>query len=383
MSVFGEHHVSVTIARPLGNIRLEVSRLSLAMDEEWIPYIQADIECPLGDGSIASLNPQGSDIWATVEIRRTLGRVDRISDMTLRYRGLTLAAISSAFDGGTLADITRSLYHDYTDPSARRREETRTWRLMLRSMSVNQKAATVSFELASGEARLTDWQHMSVTSDRVPGANLIMKVNWILALAGFGEGLTYFPDDVPTDPEIGDEALRAPGSTALDFLTGLTRKHGLMLWCDEFGLWHLAENRTRGNQRNIFSFGDDRSVVNEVSKRSRDDGWITVVMLVYTWGGEEHYDIYPQNLAPNPEKALILRYNRPFPGVGMAEEMYKQVQGRGRALELIAVSQYAATPGETIRYRSPREYVSGRLAAVRWNLPEDQMSIRLREVSAA
>lgn len=382
MSVLSEHHVSILIDHTPQPLRLEVSSLRLAMDEEWIPYVQATVVCPLGDGTVTGIDPQASDVWATITVRRELGRLDRLADITRRYRGLTLAAITGRFKGRTLADFTRSAYHDYETPGVARREEVRTWRVMLREVSTDRKAATVTLTLASGESRLEDWAHMSGSATRVPGADLTAKVNYVLALAGFPEGVTYAPANVPSDAQIGDEALRSPGSTALDFVTGLTGQHGLMLWCDEAGKWHLDSSRALAAVRTLRSAGDDRSVINAVDKRSRDDGWVTAVMLVYTWAGVDHYDIYsPQ--APNPERALIRRYNRPYPGPGRAERIFRNVSGRGRALELLAVSTYEASPGETVRYITPRETVTGRLAAIEWSFPNDQMSIRLREVGGA
>lgn len=381
MSVLSEHRFTVAVDHAPRPIALDVISAELSMDEEWIPFIQATLTCPLGDGAIAGIDPQASDIWATVTVRRVLGRVDRLGDLTRRYRHHTLGAITAAFRGDTLADITRSTYHDYAEPGHARREQTRQWRLMVREVSVNRKAATVTITLASGEARLSDWQHMSAELERIPGADMVQKLNYILNLSNL-PSVAYRPASVPTDAQIGDEAVRAPGVSSLDALNTLTRYHGLMLWCDEAGQFHLATDRNRPAVRSLWSFGDDRSVINEVSKRSRDDGWITAVLVIYTWNGQDHYD-YASPFAPNPEKALILRRNQPYPGPGLAQKTLQHVMGRGRSLELLAVSTYEATPGETITYRTPRETVSGRLAAIRWQFPDDEMSVRLREVGAA
>ncbi len=132
-----------------------------------------------------------------------MGRIDRLEDITRRYRGKSIADITMQFRSKTLAAITRSLYHDYSTPGVARREEVRTLKLMLRSVSVDQKDATVRIELASGEARLMDWAHMSSQSDRIAGANMTAKLNFILNLSGFPAGITYVPASVPTDAQIG------------------------------------------------------------------------------------------------------------------------------------------------------------------------------------
>ncbi|KQR86826.1 hypothetical protein [Microbacterium sp. Leaf179] len=383
MAFLGEHLGTVTIERDTRPIELDVKSIDVQMDEEWIPYVQASVVCALGDGEIERVDPQARDVWAKVTAVRTFGRIDRISDITRRYRGLTLAAITTQFRGATLNAVSRSLYHDYSGSDASRVVDGRSWRLMLREVTIDRKAATVTMQLASGEARLTDWQHMSATPTRVPGAAMLDKINWVLNLAGFGSGVTYYPETTPTDAEIGDEAVRVPGSSALDFLTGLTRQHDLMLWCDEAGLWHLAKDRSLPNVRKLDSAGEGRTVTEETTTRSRDEGWVTAVMVVYTWEGVEHYDLYYPG-APNPERALILRYARPFPGPGLAENIFRMIRSRGRALDLMAVSAYAGiSPGQFVEYASPRETLRGRLAAIRWKFPDDEMSIRLREVGVA
>lgn len=381
MAVLAEHQTSVVVDGETP-IVLPVVSGSLELDEEWTPYVQAALECPLGDGTILEIDPQASDIWATLEARRLLGRIDRISDLTRRYRNQPLSTITAEFNGKTIADVSATLYHDYEIPGHPKRSEARSFRLMLRELVVDWATATVRIALASGESRLGDWMHMSTTTNRIPGADMVAKINWILNLAGFPEGLSSWPASVPIDAEIGDEAMRAPASSASEFITQLTRQHGLMCWCDEDGKWHLAENRNSATLRTLTSTGADRSVVNAVEKRSRDDGWVTAVMLVYTWDGATHYDI-ASPYVPLPEKALVLRYEKPFPGTGRAAQMLEQLRSRGRALELLAVSTYAVTPGEQLTYSSPRGAMTGRVAAVRWAWPTDEMSIRLREVEAA
>lgn len=378
MGSLAQHHARVTIdGTP--PITLPVKDGTLRMDEEWIPYVQATLTCPY-DERVALLDPQASDIWITVTVTRSKGRTDRISDLTLRYAGKRLADITAQFAGKTIAAITRSLYHDYETPGAPRADDQRTFRLMLRAITIDHADATVSLKLASGEARLTDWQHMGPNADREPGADLVAKVNHMLGLAGFPAGLASFPAGTPTDAEIGDEALRSPGQSAVEWLQQITRKHDLMCWCDEEGLWRLAASRTLSTMRAISSLGDDRTVVNAIETTSRDEGWVTAVMLVYTWEGVTSYDIaYPG--APNPEKARIIRYAAPFPGPGRAAKMLTQLRPRRRSLNIVAVTDPLFTPGETVAVTTATGTRSGKLASVEWRLAADEMTLTLREVA--
>lgn len=378
MSSLAQHTARVTIESdpPLS---LPVTDGQLSMSDEWIPYVQGDLTCPFTP-AVAALDPQASDIWLTVTMTRSMGRTDRIRDISLRYAGKSLSAITAQFAGRTIASITRSLYHDYQTPGAGRHDEVRSFRLMLRKVRADHAARTVTLAVASGEARLTDWNHMSATTDREPGANLVSKINHMLANAGFTAGLASYPSSVPTNAQIGDEALRTPGQSALDWLQQITRKHDLMCWCDEDGLWRLAPNRLRATVRTLSSIGDDRTVVNAVQEASRDTGWVTAVMLAYTWNGVTQYDI-ATTYAPNPERAKIVRYEAPFPGTGRAARMLAQLRKRGKALTVTAVSEPHITPGEVVKVITPSGTKSGRAASVQWKFAANQMTITLREVS--
>lgn len=378
MGALAQHHARVTIDGD-PPITLPVIDGSIRMDEEWIPYVQATLTCPYDD-RVAALDPQAGDIWITVTVVRSMGRTDRIRDLSLRYAGKQLAVLTAQFAGQTIAAITRSLYHDYANPGAPRNDEQRTFRLMLRAVTTDHAAATVSLKLASGEARLTDWQHMSATTDREPGADLVAKINHMLGLAGFAAGLESYPAGTPTDAEIGDEALRSPGQSAVEWLQQITRKHDLMCWCDEQGLWRLAASRNRATARSITSLGSDRTVVNAVETTSRDEGWVTAVMLVYVWAGVTYYDI-ATTFAPNPERARIIRYAAPFPGTGRAAKMLAQLRPRRRSLSVVAVTEPLFTPGETVNVTTATGTRSGKLAAVEWRLAADEMTLTLREVA--
>lgn len=378
MGTLAQHFARVTIDG-VPPISLPVTDGELTMSDEWMPYIQGSLTCPYTP-EVAALDPQASDIWLTLTITRSMGRTDRIRDLSLRYAGQRLSEITAQFAGRTVAAITGSVYHDYEAPGATRHDEVRTFRLMLRKVRAAHASRSVTLAVASGEARLTDWNHMSATTDREPGANLVSKINHMLSLAGFAGGLSSYPSSVPTDAQIGDEALRSPGQSALDWLQQITRKHDLMCWCDENGLWRLAPNRLRSAVRTLSSTGDDRTVIDAVQESSRDTGWVTAVMLAYTWNGVTQYDI-ATTYAPNPERAKIVRYEAPFPGTGRAARMLAQLRKRGKALTVTAVSEPFITPGEVVKVTTPSGTKSGRAASVQWRFAANQMTITLREVA--
>lgn len=375
MPALAQHLTRVTIdgATP---IDLPVTDGTISMDSEWIPYVQASLTCPY-DSRIADLDPQADDIWITVTVTRSTGRTDRIRDFSLRYAGQSLGAISLRFAGDTIAAITRTLYHDYEFQGMVRHDEVRTFRLMLREVKIDHAAATVSLKLASGEARASDAQHMG-DDFRASGVDLAAKISSALSFRGFPAGLTTQPASTPTDAEIGDEAIRSRGQDLTEWIQQLTRKHDLVCWCDEDGLWHLAANRNRSTTRTITSLGPDRTVVNATETNSRDDG-VNAVILRYTRDGVTQYDTAATD--GFAARARIVDYTTPFPGTGRAARMLSNLIKRRRGLSVEAVSDPAFTPGEMVSVTTATGTRSGRLATVTWRLAADEMTLTLREVA--
>ncbi|MDR2294516.1 MAG: hypothetical protein LBE05_04865 [Microbacterium sp.] len=376
MSAVSEHHARVVIQSD-PPIVLPVISQEITMDVESIPYVSATIVCPLGDGAVLALDPQAADVWADIQVRRVMGRIDRIADLTLRYRGQTLAAITAQFAAKTVAAITRSLYHDYETPGVARREEARTFHLMLRGFAVDEKAATVTLSFASGEARLEDDAHVGTTPVEIAGANLAAKVRTVLARSGFT--LIAAPTSTPAATAMGDEKMWTPGATAWEAVHAMVRKHDLILWCDETGAFRLASTRDSATVRTLTSSGPARTVTDARWTRSRDQGWTTAVMLTYTWNGTTTYDV-----ATTPGAPIRLhteRIEKPYPGAGRAASKLRALRARGSALDLDAVSAYTINPGEQVRFTGPAAAHQGRLTTVSWRFPEDEMSLRMREVN--
>lgn len=376
MGAVAEHHARITINSD-PPIVLDVTKQDVILDLESVPYGSASVLCPLGNGDVLDLDPLAADLWATIEVTRVLGRIDRIADLTRRYRGKTLADITREFRAKTVAAITRSLYHDYETPGAARSDERRTFRLMLRNIAVSEKAAEIVLSLATGEARLNDDAHTGPTPLDVVGANLAAKVRTVLARSGFT--LTTAPASTPAAAALGDEKMWQPTATAWEYVHALVRKHDLILWCDELGAFHLAASRDLPTVRTLTSSGADRSVIDARWTRSRDEGWVTGVMLAYDSDGTTTYDV--ATTPGQPVRLHTERIDRPFPGAGRAATMLRALRGRGTALEIDAVSTYSITPGERVTFTGSRRTKAGRASRVVWSFPADEMNIRIREVN--
>lgn len=383
MAVLSEHqtYIELDVEPP---VRLAVNEQRLTMDEEWTPYIQASLTCALGDGDVAGIDPLADDIWADLHVKQLLGRVDRISDITRRYRRKTLGDITAEFAGGTLADISLSVYHDYTDPGHPMRSQARDFRLMVRELVVDSRAAQVDIELASAEARLFDDAWAGHTEIVVPGATHGECYAYVLARSGITSHTN--PTDGITSVSLGDSRKWQPAQTAWDVLLEMVRASpNPLIWCDEHGDFYMDNDRSTGAARTLRSAGPDRSVVNAVERRSRDDGWYTAVMCVWT----DELGVITRGIATTPGQPIRFRTYEYRAGIGppsnpdsFAERIRQRLVTRSRSVELLAVSDYNLTPGDTAQYISPRGTLTGRCTAVEWNWPADEMSVRMREVEA-
>ena len=361
MSLIAENFASVLI-EPSPPIQLRVLQQSLSIDNEAVPYASAEVICALQGAALYDLDPRTADVWVTITTTTAQGRAERISELTRRYAGKPLSAVTADHLGQSVGEVTRSLYHDYDTPGASRRAYTRKFRLLLRGLRIDLKASTVTLSLASGEARLMDDARIALTPAAISGTTLTDKVKVILGRSGF----TLYREPalpVPSGAAIGDEALWAPSVTAWDAVQALIRHHDYILWCDELGRWNFAEGRKLIGWRQFPTSGEFRNVTAATYERSRDTGWFTAVMLVYTWNGVTNYDVAT------------------FPGTGRARSKLEQLINRGASLNLTAVADYGVVPGENALFMTPRGQEFGLITGVTWSFPDDTMALRIRKES--
>ena len=377
MSLIAENFASVLIETS-PPIQLRVLQQSLSIDNEAVPYASAEVICALQGAALYDLDPRTADVWVTITTTTAQGRAERISELTRRYAGKPLSAVTADHLGQSVGEVTRSLYHDYDTPGASRRAYTRKFRLLLRGLRIDLKASTVTLSLASGEARLMDDARIALTPAAISGTTLTDKVKVILGRSGF----TLYREPalpVPSGAAIGDEALWAPSVTAWDAVQALIRHHDYILWCDELGRWNFAEGRKLIGWRQFPTSGEFRNVTAATYERSRDTGWFTAVMLVYTWNGVTNYDV-----ATTPGAPIRLhteRLDKPFPGTGRARSKLEQLINRGASLNLTAVADYGVVPGENALFMTPRGQEFGLITGVTWSFPDDTMALRIRKES--
>ena len=370
---------------------LPVERLDLTADEESYPYIVGSVTVP-AQGAVLNIDPTDSIVWFELALTRTFGRTDKIRDLTRRYRDRALSFITAAFTGQDIDAITRSLYHDYDEEGADRRDRTRVYTLVMRGIEHDELADTVTIDFASGDSALMDTANMDTNGTHVPGADMIAKTNWLLARLGFGP-LDVTPVSVnPSDAALGDDAIWATGQTIWDCIQQMTRRYKLQLWCTGDAEWILSDVRARfPTARTLTSTGTDRTIVNAVTRRSRDRDWYTAVAMEYDPPKTEDDDPAPVGAdywdvavltANGPHKVKHYRINHEKRANGRAEGVLDKITGQGRASEILAVSEYNFNTGDPITIITSHGSRTGRCTSIRWQLPQDEMSLRLRDVTA-
>lgn len=380
MSTLAQHLARLEFDLGSGVEAFPVEDVTVLVDEERVPLIQVNLTAPFIP-ALQYVDPTDRVLWGTLTLTRRYKRIDRIRDLTRRYRDRALSFITQAFSGGTIADITASLHHDYDGIWPPRPDQVRTFQVTLREIRIDYAADTMRMRLTSGEAVLQDHALMDTNGRRVDGADLAAKVSTLLALSG--ATLADPPTGTPGDADIGDEALWATGQSAWDCAQAMTRTHGYQLWCDDGASYRLAKTRPAPPAFTLHA-GDhpDRSITNVTETRTRDRDWYNAVLVEHKFDDGSAFDVAVQSPAwPHKVRRITLDRGgdlRPIT-LGRAQTTLDTITGRSIALEVLAVSDYGLTPGGSATIDTPRTKREGHVSAIRWQLPQDQMSLRLRD----
>lgn len=360
-----------------GSIPVPVLSGTLTMDEGWSPYVQADVTAVLAPGAVA-VDPRSADVRAVLTLTVEYGDSDTLADLTVRYPG-TLADVTRALTGKTLAELTRGSYVPFV-AGAYRETVVRRFNLGVREIERDLSAREMTLRLASDEALVQDDALIEGKPYAMNVQSLRQAVNTVLARKGWA---------LTTD-ETDDYRLEAasttwdPGQSGWDFLEPLVQPSGLRLWCDEARVWHLSRSETA--ERADLSVVEGVNMTEARDKISRDDDWYSAVLITYEWTeqvGDERVDRIRYDAArlPGPTRVMALNYRTAYPGPGAAAAVLARARTRGRALPVTAISDYSATPGNTVRLKAPQTAAQRAiLASVRFDLFEHEMQITSRDL---
>jgi hypothetical protein len=312
---------------------LNVKSARITVDETYSPYIMAELVCFAPSAGIVE------DIDPRDNLR---------VDLTMRQEWDT-------WNGGTRAP------------------ESQLFTLMLRSRSVDYTAGTMTLTLSSNEGYLFDKALVSQNPETSGVLSIRQNVNY--ALAKIGAGLAAGSADAQLVDL--DAALWQPGQTLWDWLSPMIQKGGLSLWCDGSRVWHLDASRDRPGLVSVSPENGVKAISDTISRDSGD--YYQSVVIKYSWEDSTGTQRVGYDDAGTGMPTLFLDYQQPYPGDGAATHVLKRAQGKGRTLEVEAVSSYKAQPGMTISISLAGLVTqTGVISSVTWSFPDDTMTIKSR-----
>lgn len=356
---------------------LDVKQASVTLDEGWSPYAQADLTCAIPDAAVLEALDPRRDLRATLHLQQDFGDSDTLAALSALWGAGTLATVTTLYAGKMLADVTRAHYRPFNDFGVRL-PTIIDLDLALRERDADHDAGEFRVSLASDEALLEG--HKLVSRYQEAPTTPTVKAAVALALAHIGVGLDDDATDAPVSVDNADSLIWNPGVSGWDYVYPLVQKAGLRLYCDESRRWKLVRATT--NAEDLMVLTADHNVTAGRDKISLDADWFDAVVITYRWRDPATgttmlaYDVAGDYRAKN---VFAETREVPYPGAGAADALLGRKQGRGRVLDVSAVSDYSAAPGRALAITLPATPVqTGYTSSVTWGFPDDEMRIASR-----
>jgi hypothetical protein len=371
---------------------LDVTALSVSLDESRVPYADATIEAVLPDpGWLYAFDPL-ADRRLTITLTESFGAPFTLGDATANV----LAASGTGPPPITLSDVTHnwgtpvvvlnftvSLGRPFVGLERVPASVTITVNLFLRSRSINYGSATMTLTAESDESRLLDYRwtsHYPTLPDTLTVADACR-----LAISYACPGVTLQTTSTATTEAAA--AVWSPGVSAWEYLVPLTASAGLRLWADELGEFHLERpDALYTGIGYALPLDAASTVVDTTDDTSRNGMWADGVVVTYRWTDvagvrQTRYDV-AGNLAASSKTVAVEYTDRPWPGPGEAAARLRKTKRQGRILSVDALANYKARPSQVVVFTAPvgagLNY-TGRVGSVQWRQPEDRMSVSTRE----
>lgn len=316
-------------------LELDVKRATIALDEAWAPYCQAELTCSLPPADV-------------------------------------LAIIDPRAGARVFITITQTVHPPNPDVAA----QIRTFDLGVRTRRADYTTGELTITAASDEALLQDYARVTGTP-YTPGTTSARA-----AIAYAVERVDATLDAGTADATIDPEASTwVAGLSGWDYVAPIVQAANLRLWCDENRRWHLTEANSL-----VTGYADleYRSTITSLSDNiDRAAEWADAVVIEYRWtdsAGEQHVS-YDTASDPGFSKTLKLEHPTKKPAAGAAARVLKRVRARGRSVEVRAVSDFGISPAMPAAITMPDAgLVTGAVAALTWSFPEDEMEVRTRDL---
>jgi hypothetical protein len=375
---------SITARVPALGLDLAVIDYSVSLDDSRTPYAEVSLTCSRGtDYSVARFRDLTAALASveTFEDFDDLFTGDTFGDFDIWARELPrLPAVDAgaidAIDPRAGLRVEVTLIREGILPVAAL--QTRALDLYLHAAEPDAGKGTVTLTCRSDEAMAIDDMLGGTSVDsgaETHQGSLRAIIDYVLAPLG----ATLEPGDVDADFTLSEEGRdpdalkREPGERAWDFLSPLVDAAGLHLYCDEQRRWHLVDLATN-NMPGSLRISDGHNVI---SARSSVDlsagdrgvlGYAETVVVKYTWtDGDGVQQVAYDSAGAAHGIGRLVEVARPFPGAGAAAALLKKSEGKGRTLDLQAVNDFSATPGQTLVATIPNTPLQvGIVSSVEW-----------------
>lgn len=368
------------IAAALGEIPLAIKSATISRDEEWSPYVQADLTITTPSAEVvALLDPRGAQIVVDLVVTEAWKGYLPVSSLSRYFRGQPVSAVSAL---GPISNISEKLTLQWNTPESTLPDVARALHLWLRSRPRDLGNGEMTLTLVSGEMLLQDYAPVSAM-EYDPGTNYVRPiVEQVLARLGF----TLEPIDDPDTSSVAvDAVLWLPGVSAWDYLEPLLQVANRRLYCDELGRWWLEDRRTVKPGNASLTLGVD-AITAAADDIDRDE-WADAVVVTYSWRDEDGNDRRDYDIAqasPTPSRVAHFEYDTARPGSGAAKRLLRRTRTKGRGFEATIVSDYTIDPGMTATVITDGgEPLAGYITRTVWNLPDDETNLSTRGVVEA
>lgn len=293
----------------------------------------------------------------------------RASDVTAVYGGKRASAVSADY------------FEPWNSSFGVRPPTLRNFNVLLRTSEADHRAGELGLIFNTDEMLMQDFALMSQNAIAPLTSTVKGAVN--LALSMVNAALSSDSRDASVDDV--ESLVWQPGVSAWDYVEPLVQKAGLRLYCDEQRIWRLTEpQRTVDGFLSLAASSNVTRGIDSVSLDARsEDSYYDGVVVKYEWQDAAKVRQIAYDIAGDPataRKVYTLTVNDvPYPGPGAARAILTRSQGRGRVLNVDAISDYTAEPGLPLGISLPGSITqTGFVSAVDWEFPEGVMSVKSR-----
>lgn len=168
----------------------------------------------------------------------------------------------------------------------------------------------------------------------------------------------------PTNDRDPNAIVLFPGEAYWDYVQPLFEQAGLRLFCDEARVWRLV-NASGYSVPGEVRLTDAVNITRASDTIARIPGtYFDSVVVAYKGSDPVRYD----SAGGGGTITKLVEWDSPFPGMGAAKSILSRSAGRGRTLDLAALSDLTVTPGVSVvvSLPDPTPIQSGVVSSVTW-----------------